>query len=469
MASSLGQVVTVLVCIHEIGKTPPLCRSHAVRRVCNMLLPINTKSPSPCAAQPLLDVALLLVGDSQPVAFQMHVQALLDNVVGPLSPDVYAVTDAGGSTDLQNITVARALPMLLGARLHALGLLYGVSEELLAELRANHPSTVFSAVPPPNASLHGVRQPTHGKGIFQWYRLRECWRLLEEGERRRKRSRQYELVFRLRFDWTPLDPWWPCLPDISLATTTPWAMHLAADHAFWGPRNTLAIAADTWDAFLTHFLGSAGVCANPMHRPLHVGAMLDSLRGMPVWGTSKATWFFYIKIMTLPWLTVGNESVTKKRFGDRSTSQQWDTEHDWEYEWGTQPNATRLTDYHQAAPVIDSLRAVQRAGWDYIGTDDPEGLRRHRGVLALHSDYRSGTFASEMSFLVWMIANNITLCDVGAGTTRVLWKGRSKGRASNSCPSPSPRPPARLVQDGMLAGPGGTAQVCRLTSVTTSA
>ena len=103
------------------------------------MLSINTSSASPCASAPPLDVALLLVGDCRPAAFKRHAQALLDNVVGPLSPDVYAVTDAGGSTDLQNTTVAWALPMLMGVRLQALGLLYGVSEELLAGLRPSDP------------------------------------------------------------------------------------------------------------------------------------------------------------------------------------------------------------------------------------------------------------------------------------------------------------------------------------------
>ena len=411
---------------------------------------------SPCTSVPPLSFAVLLSGDSSPLGFRKHAEALMNNVVGPLSPDMYAVTDAASATveSLQNSTLAWQLPSILGASLKTLGLLKGATSELLAELRVAHPLTVFSAITPPNASLHGVRQPTHGQGIFQWFRLRECWRLLEDGERQLRGSRPYDIVIRLRIDWTPLSPWWPCSPDIVSAAAMPFALHTAADMAFWGPRDAMAVAAGTWDAFLTHFLPSAGACANPMRRPLHVGAMLDSLRGLPVPGTKKGSWFFYAKLMTLPWLTIGNRSSSASA---RATPEQpsRDDEHDWDHQWGGPNTTLSRSHFGQATRVIESLRAVQRAGYDYIGTETPDGLMRHRGPLALHTDYSHGKFLSEIAWPTWMIANNISLCDLGAGTTRVLWKGASKGRMSVSCPKPSPRPTTR---PGIS---GGSALACR--------
>lgn len=414
-----------------------------------------------CTSAPLLSFAVLLVGDSSPRGFNAHMEALMNNVIGPLSPDVYAVTDALSSDEaaIRNTTVAKTLPSILGDSLKAMGLLSGVSDALLTELRVAHPHTDFAAVPLPNASLHGVRQPTHGQGIFQWYRLRECWRLLEDGERRLRSSRPYGIAIRLRIDWTPLSPWFPCSPDILGAETTPWAIHTAADQAFWGPRDAMAVAAGTWDAFLTHFLTSAGACANPMQRPLHVGAMLDSLRGLPYPGALRGTWFFYVKLMTLPWVSVGNASIRELSSRRVSRKKVPDDEHDWEHQWGGTPrHAVPYSEYGQAALVIESLRAVQRAGYDYIGTDTPEGLRRHRGILALRTDYSHGKFVSEIAFPTWMIANNITLCDLGAGTTRVLWKGVAKGRMSVSCPTPSRRPVA--VSRGSLRVSGGSGSAC---------
>ncbi len=88
------------------------------------------------------------------------------------------------------------------------------------------------------------------------------------------------------------------------------------------------------------------------------------------------------------------------------------------------------------------LRNTKKA-WD-LGVDyvDPRSFtsstmpqRFFEGIDGNNEmDYhRPGVFRTEKDFLVWLLRNNVTVCDLGAGTTAVLYKGHLMKRASGPC------------------------------------
>lgn len=388
--------------------------------------------------------ALILIGGNRVTSFDKHARALVNNVVNPIKPDIFALTDAGGAAVFGKLSLASSLPLILGDRLRVIGLM-NASEEVLNQLRGEYPATNVTAVPPPTAKEGASLQSGTCKlssrfdlTCMQWYRLRECWKLLEAGETRREGQRRYQIVFKLRFDWTPLGAPW-CRSAIAHAANTPSAIYASTDHAFWGAREAMAVTANTFDAIRTHFAsGTSGHCADPLHRPLYIGAMLDSLRGMHAEATNRRTWILHNKLLALPWVQLlSNRSKVSRREDDDGGANR-----DFVFE----ANANVTGAYHSSAAslVMASLSALQRAGWDYVPPEAGtlEGLSRRRGLLAAHSDSAVGMFASEAGFPIWLLANNVTVCDVGVGIKSILFKGRALSRQSvSSCASPSPRPP----------------------------
>lgn len=60
---------------------------------------------------------------------------------------------------------------------------------------------------------------------------------------------------------------------------------------------------------------------------------------------------------------------------------------------------------------------------------------RSRSILWLEGpiDSAVGTFVAERDFLVWMLYNNVSICDLGAETTGLLYKGEKHQRLSLPC------------------------------------
>ena len=142
-----------------------------------------------------------------------------------------------------------------------------------------------------------------------------------------------------------------------------------------------------------------------MKRPIGVAAMLSSMRTLPhpIRDNSRK-WLLYNKVAALPFPVV--------RSGGGGAEVQ--------------------------------LRAALKAG---IVLVDPQGggrrLPQQKGSAAGPNDVRADwcegkdkrrCFHSEKDFLVFLIANNVSVCDLGAGSTALNHKRAVKERASFPCP-----------------------------------
>ena len=64
----------------------------------------------------------------------------------------------------------------------------------------------------------------------------------------------------------------------------------------------------------------------------------------------------------------------------------------------------------------------------------------HTGARASALDRTGTTFVAERDFLIWLLHRNVTVCDLGAGTSELLYKGVPTPRPSLPCPAPMPAP-----------------------------
>ena len=81
--------------------------------------------------------------------------------------------------------------------------------------------------------------------------------------------------------------------------------------------------------------------------------------------------------------------------------------------------------------MISNVRAAASAGWDVLDPLSPsKGQPQLTHLRAGRFDYVHGIFVSEKDFAGWMLAHNIVLCDLGAGTHELLWKGERRLRQS---------------------------------------
>jgi hypothetical protein len=249
----------------------------------------------------------------------------------------------------------------------------------------------------------------------QWYRLAAAWGLMERVERGERRGRRYAVVVKVRFDEAPMQPWH--FRDI-VGGARLFAVHAATDHTFWGRRDAMAVAARTWDGMETHFFSEQG--RQPLTRPLCVGAMLRSWQALPPQALTQRSWKYYNKLTTLPYP-----------------------------EFGLNPGRT-------PAGVVSSLRAASEAGWDCFDPRSRSALPILPPNMSVGLSFRplhtvTGMFVTEKDFLVWLIMNNVAVCDLGAGTTTIMYKGHYFARPSRDCSTafevwsqPDPGPPSRF-------------------------
>ena len=359
-------------------------------------------------------VAVLAVGSAQwprsqfsacPPSYPWHLSSLLENVVKPLAAHIYAVTDF---TEGGDSLCCSLLPAVFGGSLRQVGLLADTDSRahafvrqqhdyVYADLKAEGRQTMFTLVPPPNRT-YLARSGRNKNAHVQWYRLAAAWSLMELDERS---GQSYDLVIKVRFDETPMQPW---LPSNLLGGARLFAVHAATDHTFWGRRDAMRVAAGTWDAMDAHFFSKEGW--EPLTRPLCVGAMLRSWLALPAQALRKASWTWYNKLITLPYP-----------------------------DFGLNPNRT-------AAGVVSTLRAASDAGWDCFDPQATDALsapppNMSVGIVGSLSrpsiDYMPGLFVTEKDFLVWLLMNNVSVCDLGAGTTSILYKGMYFDRPSRDC------------------------------------
>jgi hypothetical protein len=118
---------------------------------------------------------------------------------------------------------------------------------------------------------------------------------------------QYQLVFRFRFDATPLASpkfWnpinlWHAVKEEGMPT-----IYSMTDMMFWGSRNVTKVAANIWSAIPTFF-----AVQRADEHPFNIEAMLNTMMKLPKAARDMNTWRFYNKPGQLPFLRlVGREN-----------------------------------------------------------------------------------------------------------------------------------------------------------------
>ena len=291
-----------------------------------------------------------------------------------------------------------SLSKTLGASLRALG--------LVARPRAPRPAELpdrvrFVALDPPRTDT------SVGRG--QWHKFSAAWRLMEESEA--AYSTPFELVVRLRLDATPLDVFDPCS---EVDTDDGLTVHAATDKAFWGRRPAMAVLARLHDAIGTEF---DRVGSDPLMQRLPTRALLAAALSVPTaaWSQRKGERTHYNKVAMLPIPRVAT----------------------------VRPAASAVES--AAAARSYTLGELHRA----LALPPRAGFKLQHGLRAASVDRQAGQFVAERDFLVWLLGNNVSVCDLGARTSALLYKGVRYARPSLPCghaagaaDPPSAQPPA---------------------------
>lgn len=196
------------------------------------------------------------------------------------------------------------------------------------------------------------------------------------------------------------------------------AIHACTDHTFWGRRDVMKVASyELWPAIYEYFNTQR---PDALGREMFVGALLGSLNSIPVAVRGMSVFEglkHYNKVTTLPF-----PDIT----GDRGLR-------------GVKKTRKRPSMSSAFSKMLTNTREAWDAGVEFF---DPLSNSNSGPIKRLlpgldgnheHDYHRSGVFRTEKDFLTWLIRSNITVCDLGAGTTSVLYKGRKVVRESAPC------------------------------------
>ena len=351
-----------------------------------------------CGGKSTWSIAVLMCGDSKPRGFEHHVSTL-KRQINDLDADVFAVTDLDNKIVLSNkhgggLSLIEALPNIFGGNLKALGLLGSEQRQIKKACSKIKMEKSCFIVPSPTAPLGEAI----GRAMWQWYKLYYAWKFMEDHEA--NQERHYEIILKLRFDATPLRI--QICSDFSdaLRNSSFRAIHACTDHIFWGRRDVMEIACTLWPNIFTHFYK-----LRAFDRPVRVIPLLESLHNLHPNGFSKgkvsSTWQLYPKLGTLPYVDMGSHKY---------------------------PAAS-------VQRMIENLKKAREADVMLVNPQNKSTLHPTivQGPLSSPHDM-SGSFVTEKDFLGWMINNHgIVICDLGAETTKILYKGRLMQRPSQPC------------------------------------
>ena len=319
----------------------------------------------------------------------------------------------------------------------------------------------------------------------QWLKYAHAWRLMAQVEASRSApplpsvgSRghagvdlgrhdgawKFDVVLKLRFDATPLPPFHPCAAfrtqeaagaaGISEAGDAGDPVVFAAtDKIFWGRRDAMALLAGLHDAIPRAFEQATQQQGQPQPQPqpqprggvpppqprggvppprLLLDRLLESAAAVPVdaWSTTRELRQHYNKVAMLPVPTLTTEGA-----GYDAAPPGWSDASVRARTLG-KLRAARSEGVKVVAPY-STLAAATNAGVTF-GTEAAGGIgglyaRLTHGPRSSPLDRDPHTFVAERDFLLWLLWHNATVCDLGARTTRILYKGATAPRPSVPC------------------------------------
>mmetsp|Transcript_30201 Transcript_30201/g.73507 ORF Transcript_30201/g.73507 Transcript_30201/m.73507 type:complete len:458 (+) Transcript_30201:245-1618(+) len=353
-------------------------------------------------------IAVLLVGHYKIVKAEEHADVFLRDVLEPLRPDVFLSSDlpsscghdpGGGDEDDLRTFASKIRGYLKGAVLtnsrddrQTLDC-FGGSSPL-----AN--ATGLPVIPDLQFLLTRTGGPKNGGSGPQWRRLKYAWDRMLRHEAAQGFS--YDAVIKIRFDGIP-GPW------LRAAVCSPpkgRALHAMSDHAFWGTRDVFSKAVEVNDAIMDWFNGKRKA---PNSRPFAVRPLLQTFLSAHPWTFAGFPKYWYYTKLVAMWLP--------------------DIRADTNAPWNVDAS-------------IDQIRRLYCSGHKYVDplVTDIEPFKMRPGPLHGRIDMHGGFAAGEPNFVQWMVANNVTMCEIGAGITHILFKGKIEQH-------PTLDPPCKFVED----------------------
>ena len=321
-------------------------------------------------------------------SMETHLLAIRQNVLDPLSAEAFAVTDY---SPREISLLQRLLPHYLGRRLRALGLT-GAPLSV-----AGAGSSAFCVPLPPQPELSG-RVSAEG----QWFKLKHAWQLMVQRER--SADKEFKLVVRLRFDGVHLPAWNSAAVHRAAASR---AIYAATDHTMLGGRAAMEVLVGLWDAIGSHFIEPHGRWQSATSKPLPLLHLQETWQSQPTAGLSRETFYFYNKIVELPLphmaATLPGLTASLHRVADEPAS--------------LRRGALRLLDVaveiHGAYLDPSAHPGVRTVAWPQIACPP-------KCASKLFWTQEDGVFATETTMLQWILANNLTVLDLGLAT-RTSW------------------------------------------------
>jgi len=329
--------------------------------------------------------------------------------------------------------------------------------------------------------LGGSRED-HGRdaGRAQWHKLRSAWTLMEASERAEGR-RPFDIVLKLRFDATPLGTFQPCASFNAAAAAGALLLHAASDKVFWGPRAAVAVAIELHEALARGSFGGGGDGLGSAR--VSVQRLLQLAEGVPpsAWSDRKGPRQHYNKVAMLPYpfaataavaasarrlppqatdprahtllhlyaaLSMGCTSLGAYRADVSERGSSSSPRHEPVFTARLHSSSPR---HEPVCPPVPTIRMVSGAR---AGAPTCLACKRSpwrpcfpTGARASALDRTGTTFVAERDFLIWLLHRNVTVCDLGAGTSELLYKGVPTPRPSLPCPAPARVPEQRTPLD----------------------
>ena len=272
----------------------------------------------------------------------------------------------------------------------------------------------------------------HEGAKLQWHKLRHAWALMEAEEARRGSS--FSMVMKLRFDATPMLPFRPCVPP---AGSDSLSLLAATDKIFWGARAPMAVAANMHAAIAPVFEQASAASAP---RWLSLRRWLDSASALPAsaWSTEREGRQHYNKVAMLPYPRLARSRHDALSADPRSQ---------------TLTHIRTLLDARVDGIEPYDLRAVGIVRAAAAANGSPSVTLAH-GLRSSELDRSANVFIAERDFLLWMLWHNVTVCDLGAGSNAILYKGVTTPRPSVHCPAMADGPLEQPASFEKIEQPG---------------
>lgn len=326
------------------------------------------------------------------------------------------------------------------------------------------------------AGVGTAGRPSNGASKFrqgakaQWYKVQQAWALMEDVETTTRNGARFDMVLKVRFDATPLPPFRPCLPPHSDGSggRDGSVLFAATDKIFWGGRAAMAVAARLGASIEHAFEGgssaasvvgrheSSGTSAPAAVRAIWLRRLVDSAEPLPLsaWSTAREVRQHYNKLAMLPVPVLAGASASRAALSPSPTIS------------ATMARAATLRALRDALARADgvapfsaatptAVRAFARTPSTVTASSLPSAvppITLAAGVRSSAVDRMPNVFVAERDFLIWLLWHNVTVCDLGGGGERILYKGVVSARPSVPCPSAEGEAKAGMAAGARVEG-----------------